>query len=227
MYASLVSVVALASFVAAQSFTVNTPNTPIECVPTQITWTTGGTAPFTLVIQEPDANGTPVQIYSGINTNSFSWSTNITSGTSIGITVRDNSGVNAQSAPVTIAAGTSDSCLSTSGGGTAASSSPAATGASSSAPAGTSSVSTPATSASSSVAATSSAATSGAATSGAATSGAATSSASHSSAASGSGTSAASSSSPSATGASSGAGANTVAMGALGFVGAIVAAVMA
>ena len=32
-------------------------------------------------IQEPDANGTPVQIYSGITENSFSWSTNITSGT--------------------------------------------------------------------------------------------------------------------------------------------------
>ena len=47
------------------------------------------------------------------------------------------------------------------------------------------------------------------------------------SASSGSATSAASTSSASATGASSGAGANTVAMGALGFVGAVVAAVMA
>ncbi|KIP05862.1 hypothetical protein PHLGIDRAFT_484103 [Phlebiopsis gigantea 11061_1 CR5-6] len=91
-------------------FEINTPSIPIECVPTLITWE-GGLAPYALVIQVPDANGTPVQIFSGLRGHDFTWSTNLTAGTAFGLSLIDNKRDVAQSAPATVFPGTSSSCL--------------------------------------------------------------------------------------------------------------------
>ena len=46
-----------------------------------------------------------LQQYAGLTGTSFTWSTNITAGTSIGLTLTDSTGQTVQSAPVTIQSG--------------------------------------------------------------------------------------------------------------------------
>lgn len=212
-FVTLFTLAASAGFAAAQ-FMVNTPTTPIECVPTLIQWQ-NGQSPFTLLIQEPDANGTPVQVYTGITGQSFSWPTNITSGTSIGITVRDATGQSAQSAPVIIQAGGSDSCIGAGG---------------SSAPAATDSTTSGAPSGSSVPAGTSSGPSTSVTTPAGSSIGSTSSTGPRSTSSAPSGASTSSGASPSPTGGSNnnnGAMGNTAALGAVGIIAAAVAAVMA
>jgi len=203
---------AVASSAVAQGsapFMINTPTPPpIECVPTQITWTSGGAPPFFLIISEPDANGPPTQQYPNLSGNSFTWLTNITAGTSIGFTLRDNNGVSEQTSSVIVQQGTSTSCI---GGGAApppsssGSSAPSSSGASVTGPSTTGPSVTPTTPAGSTVSSSHS--------------GSSSSSVSHSGSASGG--------SPSPSNTPSAAFTNTVGMGALGFVSAVVAAIIA
>ncbi|EKM56361.1 uncharacterized protein PHACADRAFT_253429 [Phanerochaete carnosa HHB-10118-sp] len=106
---ALFTVFASAGLVAAQ-FQINTPDNLIECVPSLITWINGD-SPFTLVIHEPDANGHIIQEFSDLTSRSFTWSTDVSAGTTVGFSLRDRSGAEAQSAPVTILAGSSTSCI--------------------------------------------------------------------------------------------------------------------
>ncbi|EKM58311.1 uncharacterized protein PHACADRAFT_252528 [Phanerochaete carnosa HHB-10118-sp] len=210
---ALITVAVSTGFAAAQ-FQVNTPNNVLECVPTQITWTAGGTAPYVLVVNANDANGAVLEQFSGINQTSFTWTTDIPSGQAVGFNVRDATGTNEQSAAVTILPGTSTSCI-TSAGASATPTSAASTG-------GSTSGGVPSTASTSGLSASNSAG------SGTGSASSPLSTAPSSSGSSGSsGTSSASGSSPSTTGGSNGALGNSVAIGAVGFIGAAVAAIMA
>ncbi|TBU26217.1 hypothetical protein BD311DRAFT_779796 [Dichomitus squalens] len=185
----------LVAGVSAQ-FQINTPNPPTHITP-------GG---------QPGAAA--LQQYPGLTGTSFTWPTNITSGTSIGFTLTDSTGATAQSAPVTINPGPDSSCLN--GGSASSSASGATSGASTSATA-------PVTSASGATSA--SATTSGAATTAGSskpasgtTSGSASGTASHASS---------SSSSTATAGAGNGALSNIASAGLVGIVGAIAAAILA
>ncbi|GBE88375.1 hypothetical protein SCP_1301900 [Sparassis crispa] len=200
--ASLVTLALFATGVAAQSTcTINTPGSVSECIPTLLSWT-GGSSPYYL-------------LYGPLTGDSFSWTTNITQGTYISLTLRDSTGAACQSAPFSINAGNAD-CLAASASSSASSA-----------------ASTSGASATSSGASSSAASTSGAASSSA--SSASSASASHSSAASpsasshsgssSSGSSSATSSAPAASH-TSGAGVNEASLGLAGVVGAILAAVL-
>ncbi|KAI0926073.1 hypothetical protein AcV5_008635 [Taiwanofungus camphoratus] len=188
---ALLNVALLVAGVAAQSnFTINTPIEP-------------GSSP----------SATPLQEYAGLTGTSFTWPTNVTQGTSVGLTLHDSNGLTAQSAAFTINPGPSNSCLSASAGGSSSTSA----GSSSSAGASSSSAPTSSAPASSSAASSSSASHVSSTVSG---------SSSHASS-SASGSSSAPSPSGSTSGNSSGAVANLASMGLAGVVGAVVAAVLA
>ncbi|KAI0787709.1 hypothetical protein C8Q74DRAFT_1315534 [Fomes fomentarius] len=105
--ASLVSAALLVAGVAAQDFQINTPNPPTQCVPSRFTWSGGqGT-----IAPGGVPGATAFQQYTGVTGTAFTWSTNISAGTSIGLTLTDSNGAVAQSAPVTIQAGPDSSCL--------------------------------------------------------------------------------------------------------------------
>ncbi|KZT73685.1 hypothetical protein DAEQUDRAFT_748841 [Daedalea quercina L-15889] len=112
--------------------TVNTPGNVVECEPTAITWT-DGTAPYYLSLNlQTDPDGDAQQTYGPLESSPFTWTTNITSGTTLVVTLKDSTGTTAQSGGFTIASGSS-SCLTSSGSSSAASgSSSSAAGASSS-----------------------------------------------------------------------------------------------
>ncbi|RPD60069.1 hypothetical protein L226DRAFT_560454 [Lentinus tigrinus ALCF2SS1-7] len=213
--APLVAVALLAAGASAQ-FQINTPNPPTQCVPTQFTWT-GGTAPYFLVINPGGVTGAAaLQQYSGLTGTSFTWSTNITAGTSIGLALTDATGTTVQSAPVTIQSGPDNSCLtgetSATGTSTGTGSTSAATSATGTTSAGTGT-------------------TSAAGTSGTATNPASGTSSRASGTSSGSGTAtgSGSSTSASATGGSgsNGAASNVASAGIVGVLGAVAAALLA
>ncbi|KAI1797141.1 hypothetical protein LXA43DRAFT_1138120 [Ganoderma leucocontextum] len=132
----LVAAALLVAVVNAQ-FQINTPASVTECVPVQFTWT-GGQEPYFLrgiyhafrrIINPGGVPGaTAFQQYSGVTGTSFTWSANISSGTSIGLQLTDTNGQIAQSAPVTIQAGVTTSCLTSDQSSAASGSSTPATG---------------------------------------------------------------------------------------------------
>ncbi|KAI9455988.1 hypothetical protein F5148DRAFT_1225040 [Russula earlei] len=152
MKSYLFSLLSAALFVAGVSaqLTVNTPTNVISCTTTQITFT-GGTAPYILSVHAgSDPNGAPLQTYSGITGSPFVWTAdNVTfaTGTSLDITLRDSSGLISQTAPFTIQAGGSTSCLtgSTPASASSPASSSAGTGSTSAGSASSSSAGSPAT----------------------------------------------------------------------------------
>ncbi|KAM5535957.1 hypothetical protein V8D89_010397 [Ganoderma adspersum] len=173
----LVAAAMLVAAVNAQ-FQINTPASITQCVPTQFTWTGGSGeqsySPSRVMAIVP--GGVPgaaaLQQYSGLTGNSFSWSANITEGTSIGLQLTDSTGAIAQSAPVTIQSGPSNSCLT---GETSAASGASTTAAGSTTAAATTGASTtaPAASGTTTKAATSSSGTGAGSASGSKTSGSA------------------------------------------------------
>ncbi|KAH9838490.1 uncharacterized protein C8Q71DRAFT_751521 [Rhodofomes roseus] len=168
-FAALFTAAALVA--SASGITVNTPGNVIECEPTAITWT-GGTAPFFLSFNlQTNPNGDAQQTYANLQSSPFTWSTNITEGTTLVLTLKDSTGATGQSGGFTIGSG-STSCLTSSGSSSAAGGSSSSAGASSSATAASSSASAASSSAGSS-------ASSGASSTAAASSGA--SSATHAS----------------------------------------------
>ncbi|KAI0749306.1 hypothetical protein C8Q80DRAFT_1161231 [Daedaleopsis nitida] len=115
--ASIITAALLVVGVSAQDFTINTPNPPTQCVPTQFHWT-GGTCELFLYsenTQNISPGGVPgataFQQYTGLTGTSFTWSTNLTAGTSFGLTLTDANGQVAQSAPVSVQSGPDSSCL--------------------------------------------------------------------------------------------------------------------
>ncbi|KAI0777133.1 hypothetical protein BC629DRAFT_1441319 [Irpex lacteus] len=218
---SFAALALLAGSALAQQFTINTPNGVVQCVTTQFTFS-GGTGPYFLSINTPDANGTPQQTYDGITSSPFTWSANITANTQLGLSLTDRSNGNkALSGTFTIGASGDSSCLVGGVGSTATTSgSESATSGAASSPASESSAA--ATSATSAA----TGATSSVAATGASTSAPAGTSA-HSTGSSAASHSGSASASASPTGANSGAFANSVSAGVVGVVGAVAALVMA
>jgi hypothetical protein len=107
-FTALTSVVLLATSVVGQ-LTINTPasNSVIECEPSAITWT-GGTPPYFLVIT---SSGAAIDTFPATNATSYDWNTNVPANTPLGLTIKDSTGTTAQSAPFTVNAGTSTSCI--------------------------------------------------------------------------------------------------------------------
>ncbi|CCM01401.1 uncharacterized protein FIBRA_03452 [Fibroporia radiculosa] len=130
---STVLVVAAAALVGVSGLQINTPSDVTECIPTLFTWS-GGVSPYyivrfshqsgkdphilfyspadALLSLEPgsDPTGAPLQEYGPLTGTSYTWPTNITSGTSISLTIKDSTGATEESAPFTVGAG-SNSCL--------------------------------------------------------------------------------------------------------------------
>lgn len=127
------SVTYLALFVASTlaQFTINTPANVVECQPTLLQWS-GGTAPYFLsILPGATPNGAAVENLGQQNSTSVTWVCNIQSGTSLGLTLRDSTGLTAQSAPFTVNPGSSTTCTNTtslSSGPTVATSAAAPTG---------------------------------------------------------------------------------------------------
>ncbi|KAJ3491766.1 hypothetical protein NLI96_g436 [Meripilus lineatus] len=166
-FTSLIATALFATSAVAQ-FMINTPANVVVCQPTLLTWT-GGTPPYFLrqmhlpflsdsILPGATPGGEALQQFTGLTDTSFRWSTNIAAGTFIGLTLRDNTGATAQSAPFTINSGPDTSCLSSSAGpsstgadtsaagSTTPGTTPSTTPATSPAPSATSPVTTPASS---------------------------------------------------------------------------------
>jgi hypothetical protein len=141
MKSLFVGLVTTSLFVAgalAQALTINTPPDAVECEPTLLTWS-GGTPPYFLSVT-PGAtpDGTALEDLGQQNGTSFSWNTNIAAGTSVDLTLRDNTGAIAQSAPFTIQAGATTACVGLpQSSGAAGPTAPAATGPAATGPAAT------------------------------------------------------------------------------------------
>jgi hypothetical protein len=109
------SVVSLSLFIAGAlaQFTINTPANVVECQPTLLAWS-GGTAPYFLsILPGATPNGVALENLGQQNGTSVTWTCNIPSGTSIGLTLRDSSGLLAQSAPFTVNPGSTTTCTNT------------------------------------------------------------------------------------------------------------------
>jgi len=140
VFTSLAAVALFVSGALAQ-FTINTPTNVVVCQPILLTWS-GGTPPYFLsVLPGSQPNAAALVDLGQQSGTSFTWTVNIAAGTSIGLNLRDSSGLVAQSAPFTINSGTDSSCVGKTPS-TSAGSATTAAGASSGAPA---SASAPAT----------------------------------------------------------------------------------
>ncbi|KAH8115569.1 hypothetical protein DFH11DRAFT_1585602 [Phellopilus nigrolimitatus] len=135
MKTSFVSVVAL--FVAAVSaqLQINTPSNVVQCLPQLITWTGSGSAPYFITVMpggQPSASA--LVNFPSQSGSSLTWNVNIAAGTSIMLSIRDQTGNTAMSAPFNVQSSSDSSCVGQSAsvtGGSATASSPASTGASS------------------------------------------------------------------------------------------------
>ncbi|GFZ42426.1 hypothetical protein JCM24511_00141 [Saitozyma sp. JCM 24511] len=125
MFSKLLVPVALAASALAQTFSINTPPSLVQCQPGQISWV-GGTSPFILAaIPAGQTSAAAIEtISSSLTASPYTWTVNLASGTNITLKLTDADGNLAYSSPIVIQAGTSTSCLnasaSTSGLSTAA-----------------------------------------------------------------------------------------------------------
>ncbi|KAL5525809.1 hypothetical protein ACEPAG_7146 [Sanghuangporus baumii] len=97
--------------VAAQNLQINTPTNIVQCLPQLITWS-GGQGPYFVPGGQPGAAA--LVDFGQQNGTSLTWVVNIPAGTSIGLTIRDQSGTVANSAPVNVGSSSDSSCLSSS-----------------------------------------------------------------------------------------------------------------
>ncbi|KAI0001428.1 hypothetical protein BJV74DRAFT_882384 [Russula compacta] len=106
MKSYLFSTLSAALFVVGVSaqLTINTPANVIQCTPVQplISFVFPGATPDTGVLET----------FSNITGNSYTFTVNFATGTSLDLSLRDNSGLLAQTAPFTVGSGGSTGCLS-------------------------------------------------------------------------------------------------------------------
>ncbi|WVO22133.1 uncharacterized protein IAS62_003458 [Cryptococcus decagattii] len=99
---------------ALADLTVSTPASLIQCQPVLLSWS-GGTAPYYLaVIPGGQASAAALKDFGEQSGTSLTWIVDTASGTSVSVKVTDSTGAINYSSPVTIQAGSSDSCVSTS-----------------------------------------------------------------------------------------------------------------
>ncbi|GAA5912510.1 hypothetical protein JCM5296_000400 [Sporobolomyces johnsonii] len=145
-----VTLAAAASAMAQATLQINTPTALYTCEPYLVSWS-GGTAPYYVrVVPGGELAGTPLGYLDSQPTTdtSYTWTVNIAADTSITLTITDSTGSTQATAPVTIQAGSSTSCIGSSSSSAVASSSAASSSAASSSAASSSAA--PATTASSS-----------------------------------------------------------------------------
>ncbi|KIK82605.1 hypothetical protein PAXRUDRAFT_832173 [Paxillus rubicundulus Ve08.2h10] len=105
----------IALFVAGAlaQFTINTPANVVECQPTLISWS-GGAPPYYLsILPGGSPTAAALEDLGQQNSTSVTWICNIQAGVSLGLTLRDSTGLTAQSAPFTVNPGSSIACLNT------------------------------------------------------------------------------------------------------------------
>ncbi|WVQ93649.1 hypothetical protein IAU59_000725 [Kwoniella sp. CBS 9459] len=110
------NLVLLAALVGqAFALTINTPASLVECQPASITFAEG-TAPYILaVIPGGQVSAAAIAtIGDSLTTSPVTWNVNLAAGTSITLKLTDSTGAIAYSSPLTIQAGSSQSCLNTS-----------------------------------------------------------------------------------------------------------------
>ncbi|KAE8537862.1 hypothetical protein D1P53_005923 [Cryptococcus gattii VGV] len=99
---------------ALADLTVSTPASLIQCQPVLLSWS-GGTAPYYLaIIPGGEASAAALKDFGEQSGTSLTWTVDTSSGTSVSVKVTDSTGTINYSSPVTIQAGSSDSCVSTS-----------------------------------------------------------------------------------------------------------------
>ncbi|OAX39553.1 hypothetical protein K503DRAFT_716207, partial [Rhizopogon vinicolor AM-OR11-026] len=111
---------------AFAQLTINTPANVVECQPTLLSWS-GGTGD---ILPGGSPTSASLENLGQQNSTSVTWICNIASGTSIGLTLVDSTGLTAQTAPFTVNPGSSTSCTnstSLSAGPTGQTTSPATT----------------------------------------------------------------------------------------------------
>lgn len=91
--------------------TINVPSRVVECQPAQITWS-GGSGSVELSIQSQGDGGQTENSFGG-QTSPFTWSVNIPAGSSVTISVSDETGAEAQSGTINVQGGSDDSCVGT------------------------------------------------------------------------------------------------------------------
>ncbi|KAH8823010.1 hypothetical protein DL96DRAFT_1620138 [Flagelloscypha sp. PMI_526] len=117
---------------AQNSFTINTPTSPVVCQPLLISWS-GGTPPYILsIVDGNNPTGPSIMDLGSQNGQTFTWKVNIAP-SKIGLKLIDATGLTANSSPFDILTGSDTSCVGQSSGAPAAST--PASGASSTAPA--------------------------------------------------------------------------------------------
>ncbi|OCF36310.1 hypothetical protein I317_02037 [Kwoniella heveanensis CBS 569] len=110
------NLVLLAALVGqAFALTINTPASLVECQPASITFS-DGTSPYILaVIPGGQVSAAAIAtIGDSLTSSPVTWTVNLAAGTSITLKLTDSTGAIAYSSPLTIQAGSSQSCLNTS-----------------------------------------------------------------------------------------------------------------
>ncbi|CAE6510297.1 unnamed protein product [Rhizoctonia solani] len=132
----------LAGAAAAQSFTVATPASVVQCQPAQLSWS-GGQAPyFPSIIPGSQPGAAALKEFPSQPGTSLVWTVDLAAGTSITIQIRDSTGGVQYSSAISIQTSADSSCVNAgvsataSGGSGAATSTSAAAGAPSSTAAG-------------------------------------------------------------------------------------------
>ncbi|KAI0314609.1 hypothetical protein OF83DRAFT_435277 [Amylostereum chailletii] len=125
------ALVALVPAAVAQ-MTINTPPSVVECEPVQFAWN-GGSPPYYLsLVPDGQPAGPALKQFPKQSDTSYTWMDDLPAGTAFNVALKDSTGVQAFSAPVTVQKGTDQSCLNTkvdeeASGPSSAGASPAAT----------------------------------------------------------------------------------------------------
>ncbi|KAF5371859.1 hypothetical protein D9615_009566 [Tricholomella constricta] len=121
------------------ALTINTPTNVVQCQPILLTWADGEPPYFLSAIPGGQPSAAAIKTFPNQNGNTFTWNVDLPAGTSITLSLKDNTGVQAYSDIVEIKGGSDSSCVNTSvavsgsGGGaapTAGNTSPPTNGAS-------------------------------------------------------------------------------------------------
>ncbi|KAF8841764.1 hypothetical protein BDN67DRAFT_1002062 [Paxillus ammoniavirescens] len=141
----ITAIVALATVVPAVlgQMTINTPASVTECEPTQFTWSGGTPVYYLSLVPAGQPSAPPFKQFPTQSGTSYTWNTDLGSGTSFTVSLKDSTGLTAYSDIVTIQPGSSSACLnSTVSESGSAAPSPTSSGASGSSNTGSTSSST-------------------------------------------------------------------------------------
>ncbi|KAK0204728.1 hypothetical protein DFS33DRAFT_685738 [Desarmillaria ectypa] len=97
------------------ALTINIPSGVTECEPSALSWS-GGTAPYYLSIYPGGVStGSTLESFGATNVTSYTWTCDITAGTSVTFAIKDSTGLIAYADAVAVQEGSSSSCASVTG----------------------------------------------------------------------------------------------------------------